>query len=242
MQKVQGIVLTEDSGSDSFAVVSGVLKKIFHFIDPSCRTHTLNLHPTENSVQEIVHANIWKSDAKEHRDKIGELHRYLARQVAMGNVIFFHFDGDVAWARRLESENVIKFSKRIRAEVLKLLSANPKTRDNAKECIDRLVEMTPFYSIESWLFQNIDRAKMICLHNKYDKDINEFYYFEKNRHDVDEVLEIKNKMSFTSKHNFELVNGFPVDIVYSLNKSFCSFVCKCAFSDKILELIEDTYK
>jgi len=84
----------------------------------------------------------------------------------------------------------------------------------------RLMLIIPYYSIESWLFQNTDVAIRLCREKHSGKDVDVFEGWAANRAKLDEEIKPKEMVCLRAKHNRELATtGFPFDLAHELKKS-----------------------
>ena len=81
----------------------------------------------------------------------------------------------------------------------------------------------PFYSIESWLYQNTAAALRICRDRYRGKDMDKFEHWRAHRDQLDELLKPKTCTCLRDKHNEELAGSrYPTDAVYAVGKSFAA--------------------
>ena len=173
--------------------------------------------------------------------------QHIASKVMEENgFVVFHVDGDMKWSERAQSENFEKFEKKIRGKVQEYISyrlaQSGKTGDVDSRIL-RLQLMMPFYSIESWLYQNTSTAIRICREKYQGKDIKQYKEWEKDPSLLDEVEKVKGVVCLKSRHNRELATeGFPANKVYAVRKSFWQTVEKLGSCDDFRSALAQTYE
>ncbi|WP_147442664.1 hypothetical protein [Corallococcus interemptor] len=204
-----------------------------------------------------LHANVWKSEKARDRRHQVELVRTLATQLLRDHGwAFFHFDGDRPWSERSSSENVAKFSQLIEAKVYTLIVEQFSTRATraatpvaqqeveaqARQRMNRLKRIVPFYSIEAWLFQNTRVAIRLCERHYGGRDADQFQRWEQERHTLDEVRKPKEQVCLGAKHNSALASeAFPARDVHAAGCSFASVVDKLCQDEELRKALQQTY-
>ncbi|RKI65816.1 hypothetical protein D7X55_15795 [Corallococcus sp. AB049A] len=170
--------------------------------------------------------------------------------------VFFHFDGDRPWSERSSSENEEKFEQIIEAKVYALLvgslsaqaakTAAPFTQQEveaqARQRMNRLKRIVPFYSIEAWLFQNTRVAIRLCERHYGGRDADQFQRWEQERHTLDEVRKPKEQVCLGAKHNSALASeAFPARDVHAAGCSFASVVDKLCQDEELRKALQQTY-
>lgn len=254
------LLLTEDSGAESFATFQRLVKELLKQVDEYVQTQPdkLAFEPMRNKeALQALHANVWKSDKPRDHGKRVELVRTLATQVLLENGwAFFHFDGDRAWKDRDSSENRAKFKELIWEKVRLLVrmtleeqekkaggKAAPAAIDaRATQRMERLKQLVPFYSIEAWLFQNTQEAIRLCHTHYSGRDVERFQGWEQDRPALDEVLKPKEAVCLGAKHNLDLAsNGFPARELRAAGKSFAAAVQLLSQDAELREALQQTY-
>ena len=167
------LVLTEDGSSDAFDVVRALVKKMLLLVDEHAQTHRVQIDPANDGAKRAMRGNLWKSSRPaDHKHKV-DLTRAIATQLLQANnagFVVFHVDGDRRWSEHGSSENLAKFDayrtsiqRTIDELAFRQRPVNPDTASRRKAAaIGRLLLLVPFYSIESWLYQNVEEAIRIC--------------------------------------------------------------------------------
>ena len=225
------LVLTEDRAEDSHRTLVALIKRMLLLVDPSCGTHRVRFEPSNAGAQVAMHGNLWKSTDERNRPKRVILGRAIAEKLMEGGecpgFALFHFDGDRAWSDRASCENVPKFEAFTRRYVEPLVSAILKKNGLEHEAaarMSRLRRLTPFYSIEAWLYQNTNEARRLCA-VACGKHVNMIDEWEAKRGALDEISKPKDLLCFKDRCNCELAShGFPHEEVFSAGKSYAETV------------------
>lgn len=252
------LLLTEDSGSDSFETFRHVVKELLKQVDGSVQTQEKKIafEPMRRKeVLDVVQANKWKSKGARYFRNRTDLITLVAIQLELPNGwVFFHFDGDRAWAARDSSENRQKFMELIWQPVqLKIqerfVGRQPEMAGRLDEVkryaearMTRLKTVVPFYSIEAWLFQNTREAIRLCQEHYNGSDIAQFEAWAQDRAALDEVLKPKETVRLGAGHNLELAsNGFPTREARAVGKSFAAVVEALGQDTDLREALAGTY-
>ena len=249
------LLLTEDSGKQGYDTVHALALEMLRFVDAQAQIskQSVDFEPLQNENARLaLRANMWKSSESRDEPKRVELVRTIAGKLMEPNgFVFFHFDGDRRWKKRRESENTAKFEKLIKSRVELLLRMQlDKSGARGQELEERLTgrmqrlrPLTPFYSIESWLFQNTETAKRICREKYNGKDLERFEEWEADRSSLDEVEKPKEEVCFRDTHNLELaVHSFPAPLVVSAGKSFMATVETLKGCQSLVHALASTHR
>ena len=224
------LILTEDSANDSHETITAVVKKKIHMLVKGVQTQLVEFEPQGTSAARAMHGNLWKSRKSHDRQKLVDLRNSIATKVMEGRddvpgFVLFHFDGDRPWADRALSENVERFEDFKNQYIRPIVEDALRRRGKEHELetrLSRVHPITPFYSIEAWLFQNTVEACRICEENCGDH-LDQIRGWEKDRGQLDEVVQPKSKdfCCLGSECNRSLAERvFPAGEVYSAGKSF----------------------
>lgn len=173
--------------------------------------------------------NCFKSSSPRDYDKKVRLAQAIATHLLIGDVrtaVFVHIDGDRAWSTQDPDhlcENVHRFNEEVRARVEALL-----LRHNQTSALERLALLVPFWSIESWLFQNTAEALRICQehHPRYDSAIPQFTAWSRSPTDLDEQERPKRAVCFHDRYNARLAQGLPAGRLQRLGLSFAATLAR----------------
>lgn len=241
------LVLTEDSGKHAHDTMVALCKKMLQLVEPACQTQRIEFEPAREGARHVVNANRWKS-GKKHRELV-DLVKTIATKIGeRDGFVFFHVDGDCAWTRRgatdfvetleklktlerLETiETLEKFKTLIVRPLRDLLLTSgvrgqPMSAHGVDSLLARLRLVVPFYSMEAWLYQNIDVAIALCREHHGGKDADRFARWKERRHELDELEQPKQQICLHDKHNKELAEtAYPARVVYDVGASFAATV------------------
>ena len=222
------LVLSEDTGQ-GHETVCAVLEKVL--LAREGATQRIEFLPSDDQqATEAMYCSYWKSEDPRFGRVNTALRRMIANKLALGWTVIFHFDGDTAWEDRMSSDNVKKFERLVRANVKLLLG------DKDGQRIDDLVEVTPFYSIEAWTYQSTSQAQKLCKgHGGSCQSL--LGQWGQNRHELDEVIKVKDQICFKGKHNADLARHIPSRNVVALRKSFTELVRRLASRPQLAPLM-----
>jgi len=237
------LILSEDGASDSHLTIVAIAKKMLRLVDAHCDTQPAKIRFEPLSDKEAgsaVKANLWMSTRATDRQAITSLVKYIATKISEANgFVFFHADGDRVWTQMQTSENHSKFTEIIVGRVSKLLKANGR---KPEDHLFRLKLLMPFYSIESWLYQNTEAAIAIATNRHHGRDVNTFQEWASNRAAIDDVPKIKDSICLGSNHNLVLAKtAFPADVAYSAGTSFAYAVDQLKWCPALINALERTY-
>lgn len=240
------LLISEDSSRYSPRTGTDLAKRIIRVVDPSTQMQRIQFIPLDPDHPGIIaaHANRWRA-RKNHAycQARRELILTIATNVAIANTfVFFHSDGDTAWTQRTASEASEIFDKRIRHGLIEFL-AGQRLEDRAiDEMVEKLFLVLPFYSIESWLYQNTGHAIDLCKKHYGGQNVEQFETWQKERELLDEVVKPKESVCLGSRHNSDLAaNTYPAEAAYGAKKSFTEFVDRLKSSQAFTKALQQTY-
>lgn len=170
--------------------------------------------------------------------------------------VLFHFDGDCPWSKRKKDFKalkqfeafVVQFVESVVDETLrsnhvettnvavgtphkprKKSSGRPDISAAKAKAMSRLLRLTPFYTLESWLYQNTVEARRLCQQNHCGRHLDKFASWEANRGKLDELSkDIEDELPCLKKaHNHHLAaTSFPYREVMSVGKSYAETVTR----------------
>jgi hypothetical protein len=239
------LLLTEDSAGDAFKTIHAVTKELLKLVDEHVQTHRIRFEPLlDTQALQAVHGNIWKSrSAKDHHKQVS-LVRYVATKLMESGFVLFHIDGDRIWAERSSSENVQKFEATLRKQVEQLVSGALQKKgqpEDLSRAMARLRLLVPFYSLESWLYQNTRKARDLCEANHRAEHVDAFDEWEADRSRLDEVSEPKENCCLADRHNAALAEAYPAREVYAVGKSFTQAVDSLKGCEDLRRALAKTY-
>lgn len=178
--------------------------------------------------------------------------------------MLFHVDGDVPFTSAksagpespAESENVRKFRAFIEREVMQFVEHRRGVAPGAVKELQgdsgappgsemaQLLLAVPYYSIEAWLFQNVERAKELCRAHPTcgGAHVEILDEWARNRALLDDVEQPKERLCFADAHNRDLAGaGFPAEAVYDARRSFAETVDRLMECPRLIEALRATY-
>jgi hypothetical protein len=238
------LVLSEDSAKDADETIVALAKKLLLQIDAQTQTHRLHFEPANEAAKLSMRANLWKSrNPKDHAARI-TLRQAIATKLLERNVpgfVLFHFDGDRAWRERNSSENVQSFEDDIVLPVRRIILEHGRSAQQVDIALERLFRFVPFYSIESWTYQNAGIGEELCS-QRCGKHAMRFRGWAGDRKQLDEVIAPKREICFGSAHNLELVrDGHPVAETLAARTSLAQVFEQLDASGPLKEVLHATY-
>tara|TARA_B100000965_G_scaffold401328_1_gene424967 strand:+ start:1760 stop:2533 length:774 start_codon:yes stop_codon:yes gene_type:complete len=242
-------VLTEDSASEAQEVVETLLKKMFLFMDGRFQSHRVDFRPLGEARLKIATLpSLWNSSEAAHEAVLRDLGQYIATQLLRSEpvtFVFFHFDGDSKWSERLASGiNAPRFESRVRTRIRNFVRGILSKRgeeDRLEQVMKRLRPLVPYYCVESWTYQNLDRARALCeQHCGEHADLLDKWGHD--RASVDEVEQPWAALCLGKLHNLDLAGaGFPAGEAYGAGASYWAAVESLQECDQLLERIRATW-
>ena len=235
------LLLTEDDAEDGFKTIAALAKKMFLQIDSASRTHRIDFQPQGDDARRAMRGNRWKSTKPSDHANIVLLGRAIAAKLLEQDeagqpgfgFVLFHVDGDRPWSERDESENVEKFGAFVVQYVEQSLDAALRRQKVAAADIDReraaalsrLRRLTPFYSIEAWLYQNTAEARRLC-EDSCGRHLERIADWEADRGLLDEIEKPKDELCLQAAHNnYCLATAqFPAEEALRVDKSYAASV------------------
>lgn len=237
------MVLTEDSGSDAYDTVQGLVREMLKLLVPSVRMNRVDFKPlAEEGARRAMQANNWKSGKPLYEQARRLLIRSIITELLKPQgFVLYHIDGDVPWSRHDTSENVRKFLEcmfpPIEAGVRSQRPLEVEMR------MKRLRLLVPFYSIESWLYQHTVEARRLCAEEGCGRCQSRLAEWEADRASLDDVLKPKTTtLCLEGRFNKQLAGaGFPADEVFKANASFARAVEELMDCNDLTAALERTW-
>ncbi|MBK8259530.1 MAG: hypothetical protein IPK82_43590 [Polyangiaceae bacterium] len=236
--------MTEDSAQDAHTTVVNLLKKTFGILVSGTGTHRIAFEPQSEREHRAMHGNRWKDRTLR---ELVDLRRTIATKLLedegeVPGFVAFHFDGDRPWNKRAEAENPALFDERIITPVKQLLTGKLTLAGREEELgrrMKRLLVIVPYYSIEAWLFQNIDALRQLCCGSAAHGEL--LAEWQTNRATLDETWKPKDTMFCVgSTHNATLSKGFPADEAFGAKASYAAVVEDLLQAGDLLAALERT--
>ncbi len=238
------LVLTEDGADTAHETVTLLLKKTFPLLVPGTGTHRIGFHPQSDREHKIMHGNGWKSRTMR---ELVDLRRTIASRIledegGVPGFVVFHFDGDRRWSERLTGENEALFEERVREPVRQIVRdtlARFARETELDRRIRRLIAMVPFYSIESWLFRNVEGVRQRCCGRTAHAEA--IHDWQADPAALDEVERPKKVLDcIESEHNATLAKGFPAEDALRGGASYEATLARMLDSSDLLVALENT--
>lgn len=230
------LLLTEDSAEDSHETITALVKKMLDLIVSGVGTHRVEFEPQNTLARQGMRGNLWKSKNPRDRQKLVDLRQSIATKLVEGKLVegesvpgfvLFHVDGDRPWAEEKQSENVAHFEAFVRTYVEPIVAAALHKKGISGELaarMDRLRRLTPFYSIEAWLYQNTAEARRLCAAS-CGRHLDRIAAWEADRGLLDEIRKPKDQLCFQAAHNLRLATAqFPAEEALRVGKSYAASV------------------
>lgn len=242
------LILSEDSAGNALPSLRALTRSLLRLVDPSYRAERVDLEPEAEEAQRAMHANLWKGTKKSAgHQKLVMIARAMARHILdERGFVLFHVDADQAWSNRATpSDNLRRFQNDVRLFVSRavddLIARNRVARDR-EAILARLHLVSPYWCIESWLYQNTAVATALCHKHYRGLHADVFEGWGQRRDELDEVEMPKDRGCIGSKHNHELASqGFPGRAVHEVGKSFSETVERLRSCSALVEALAATH-
>jgi hypothetical protein len=202
-------------------------------------TQRLSFEPIPERIKRYLNGSMWKSRSPEHRQHKVDLIQTIATHIVADNAfVAFHYDGDRRWSER-PSENVEKFRLEIRDKV-KLLLTQKKGQQAADLASQRLLEIAPYYCVESWTYQNsVEARKILHERNAAQKEHNLLTEWETDPKILDEVLTPWAELaSLNKRHNVRLLSiAFPADKLERADMSYSACLWQLLMTNSLVNAL-----
>lgn len=221
------LVLTEDTGDNAHDTVCAVVEKVLFLLEPGLDRQKLAFGKATERARAGMGFNCYKSASGRDHDKKVDLAQAIARHLLVTDrdaIIFVHIDADGPWSTRDEIHlcaNARRFSEEIVRRVAAILEQQQQPHR-----LDQIALLVPFWTLESWLYQNTREALRICQeYPQYRGEAAHFELWQQRPHLLDEHVRPKDTVRFGSKYNLRLASeGFPAGRLYQLGLSFTAAV------------------
>ena len=251
------LVLTEDSSPSAHDTLVPLARKLLQLVDRHTRSNHVYFEPAEREAALAVRSNLWRSWEAPHptNDRsIRILRRTLATKVleedAPGYVLF-HFDGDCSWSDRESSENARRlqaferFVEGLRSIIEEHVAKHRLPLDALEidRRLRRVCAVVPFYSIESWLYQNTKRARELC-QQRCGKHVELIEQWQHDRALLDDIVKPKKQLCIGSEENHELAKTLTHQVaneLYELGQSFYATVERLQSCPGLREALRATW-
>jgi hypothetical protein len=220
------LILTEDGSADAFHTIKALLEKTLFLVHATHDPARIDFEPATEEARTAMRANAYKSRKPRDYYKRVDLIKLIATRLLRDNsFVVVHVDGDRVYSESrdgTDSENINAFREHIECGVKDFLNGR-----QAQERHRRLLLMVPFYSVESWLYQNVEEALRIYqeVFPGHTSDADLFSRWRNDRLLLDEVDKPKERVAIGAKHNLRLARtSFPASAVFGVGKSYTKAV------------------
>ncbi len=194
-------------------------------------TASIACEPAQPARKERVCGSYWKMStgaSGPDREKRTLLVGAIATALRRHKLVIFHIDADATWADRERAEyhrHLERFTRDIRQ-----LSGLGQQLDHY------FIPAVPFYEFESWAYAN--RPALLDLLTD-DADLAAVEAWLDDLTKLDEIPDIKDKLSIEGRHSHDLVNrrrGFPAAELAAAGKSYAATLDRLRRSSAVLAL------
>jgi hypothetical protein len=225
-------ILSEDGSAYAVPALQHLIKRMLAFAFPSLDTSKVVWLPRDVAHSAVMSGNKWRSTKAADRRAITELLKFMATEIRIENqFVFFHFDGDQPWSTRSDAGTPRQFGDRI---VEKIGMINPGFDRN------KLIEVTPFYAIEAWLYQNTEHCRVhapLAMHQSLLAE------WERTPGSLDELVKPHESLPFGRKQNADLSEKFTkaqVKKTFEAQKSMHAFLGSLRANKTLLKAVQQT--
>jgi hypothetical protein len=222
---------------------------MLRLVDPYYQEKRVDLDPEGEDAQRAMVANLYQGFRRNPagHQKMVTLTRTIARHILdERGFVLFHVDADKAWRdREVMSENIRFFHDEVKLWVVRAvdaLLANKEGTHDKEAILSRLHLVSPYWCIESWLYQNTTVGKALCHKHHGGRHADRFEHWEQYRGELDETDKPKDQICLGSKHNHDLASqGFPARAVHEVGKSFHETVERLRSSPALVAALAATH-
>ncbi|KIG16957.1 hypothetical protein DB30_03941 [Enhygromyxa salina] len=221
MSDVAVLLLTEDNSKWAFETIEQLCRRIFDLLAPQVASgEWLTFAPVNDAARAEATA-AWKSKKPRDHAKVLRLCRQIAEQVLRSDgFVFFHVDSDVTWGQD-RSHNLDTFDEVIRGKVRAIVRGHFAKIDGdgahgpRVECaMSKLITLTPYYSIEAWLFANVAQLRKLgvtgAVLDAWEADLSK----------LEQTIKPKQRLSISTRHYPTLARELKPANLYHLGSSF----------------------
>ncbi len=241
MQALVFLLVSEDRSDGALDVLESISKGLMREVCAGCSTapSRMRFDPVEGQARKAAIANRMASRKEGSRQERVTLTRAIATGLATPRgFVVYHMDGDVVWAKRKKSAAPDRLEEWVKQPVRQLLAAK---KGNPAALLAKLLFVCPFYSIESWLYQNGRVAKQLCSAKCGGMHVRRIDSWETDRGLLDEVDRPKEAICLGDEYNARLAReAFPFGEVIGAGKSLAATRDRFAGCNELVEGLKDT--
>jgi hypothetical protein len=229
------LIWTEDSADHADEAIAALARKMLTLVVAGCQTQRIAFEPLNDAAARALKGSAWKGAAGRERQRLVDLRQAIATKLVEGTgdvpgFVFFHVDGDTAWADRARAENPAKFAA-FTVAIEPLVSGALERRGRSAELgaiMSRLCVLMPFHSIEAWLFQNTDELARRC-QASCGRHFGLIQKWAADRGQLDELAGDEQPKKLltcirTADHVALASQGYPANAVFDVDKSYAAAV------------------
>lgn len=236
--------------NQGFSTIEAVLRSMLTLVNPGTKSNHLRFEPTQKESGEDspkkskrrVCGSDWKVQPRARagdQNRRRQLVQDVATALARGRVVFFHVDGDTTWSAKDTAEvwtHLDRFRRDLAGAAVQMKKGTPV--DTAR-IAEAFIAAVPFYSIESWLYANIEHLRMLTTDPA---ELARIADWASDLTQIDEVAQIKNELpNIRDRHNAQLCRAsFPGRLLYDAGTSYASTVDRLRGSSLVNTALEVT--
>ena len=208
---------SEDSSKTSHEVLGVLVSALFKRVEPAMDTSGVEFSPP---CFDALTPTKWRT--RKLRDALLRFARAVVTNLLTDERAFVvvHADGDTRWSERSQSTTHDDFTTYVLSKIRSVLRQKVEAAQ-AEDVLERLFLLVPFYSVESWTYQNTAQALHVCDERGWDDERARFEEWEQDRAALDEVLKPKALSRLGSKYNLRLAaTQYPAEAVEEAQTSF----------------------
>lgn len=235
------LLLTEDSGRDAHATHEALVRSMLRLIAPRHNTSAIVIDGATDDQRSVMRNNGWESRKPENESKRRSLLQSIATKLCESNlhIVFFHYDGDRPWSDHESYPRKTMFDERVILAIKHQFDHKNLSPEQQERALSRLITIVPFYSVESWLYQNTPVAIGLCQRHHGGQHVATFAQWKADRGALDEEHKPKDTACLSDKYNLALATEhFPATAVDSAGKSFHAAVENLRRSPDLVGLLE----
>ena len=229
MTDVSVLLLTEDTSKWATQTLERLCRRTFNWLIPQFQPGPwLAFNPVNEAARAAMAANMWKSRKPRYYSQTLHLCRSIATQLLRPDgYVFFHFDADVLWPS--SSDNVDEFEDIVQAKVRALVRGHVATAKAVDHAMAKLVRVTPYYSIETWLFANVARLRQLGATEPI------LATWAADLRTLDQTVRPKDSVSIDAKHYPDLATRLKAAELVELQTSFHAVAERARAAPELIE-------
>lgn len=248
------LVLSEDDSRHTVAAVEALLRSLLLHVDPRCRPDRLRFEPVNDAARSAVSLHDF-TDRRRNIDR-ARLHRNILETLMSDGFVVLHIDAERRWSDRTAdpSEKVERLQRHVVAHVRVGLEgvlrrqhpglddAELRARIDAR--MARFFRLVAYWQLESWLYQNSERARALCLANPACRGghVELMATWAADRGLLDETPCPAQMVCFGKPQHRGLLDTYPTAAVVAASKSLAQFVETLRASEALQDALRRTHR